>query len=1165
MNEVPIRILYVDDEPVLLNVGKLFLEKDGMIIVDTAVSIQDALDCINSTHYDVIVSDYEMQEMDGIQFLRHLKKMGNQTPFIVFTGRGREEVVIEALNCGADFYIQKGGAPKAQFTELSNKIRYAASRKRTENLLKESEERYRSVVEDQSEFICRFLPDGTHVFVNEAYCRYFEFDRKEIIGSKFKPKMPLKDNQNVGKLISSLTQNNPFVTIEQQIYLPDGSTRWQRWVDRAIFDTNGKLKEYQSVGRDITELKERELALNEKNYELRAAYEQIASAEEELRQQFEENKVATQALHESEKKFQGIVHGSPTPQFVIDKDHKIISWNKALEKYSRINAEEVLGTTFAWRAFYEKERPVMADLLIERNIDKIPLWYPGKYEHSKYVEEGYEATDFFPHMGTSGVWLFFTASTIKDSEGNIIGAVETLEDITDRKLNEESLKESEERYRTLVVSVNEAIILQEKTGEIVTWNTAAEKLFGVTAMEMVGHTQTGQKWKTIHEDGTEFLDSDHPSMYTLATGEAYKNVVMGITSADGRFSWVNINTSPLIRQGDSKPYAVIISLLDITERKKTEESLIESEELYRTVVENSYNAVYIYRDHHILFANKMAADLTGYTNEELLAMDIWVLVHPDDRIRLRESGKQRISGRNLPPNFTGRIIKKSGKVLDCEFFVNRILYQNQPAILGIIRDITEQKEIETALRKSQDNFRMVLDHLPDLVLVHRNGIIQYVNPAMIDTMGISPDQVMNKSIYDYITPEYHPRIAAAIQKRIETGLDDPYEIELLSHVRGRRIVLIRGSIIEFDNSPAILNVLTDITEQRHSQHALQQSEEKFRSYVENANDIIYSLTPDGIFTYVSPTWTDMLGHDSSEVVGKSFDAFIHINDLPACHEFVQQTLMSGEKKSGIEYRIRHKEGIWKWHTTTASPIRDSCGNIVSFLGICHDITERKRAEDTLRRANRQLNLLNGITRHDINNQLTMLQGYLSILEKKKDEPRFDEYFQKASIAAQRISSMIRFTKEYEQIGVHSPSWQNVHMLVNDVAKEAPLEYIKIKNDIPVSAEVFADPLFVKVCYNLMDNAIRYGGKITTIRFYVEECDEDKIIVCEDDGNGVPIEDKERIFERGYGKNTGLGLSLSREILGITGITICEKGEQGKGARFEITVPNGKWRFIENSL
>ena len=156
--------------------------------------------------------------------------------------------------------------------------------------------------------------------------------------------------------------------------------------------------------------------------------------------------------------------------------------------------------------------------------------------------------------------------------------------------------------------------------------------------------------------------------------------------------------------------------------------------------------------------------------------------------------------------------------------------------------------------------------------------------------------------------------------------------------------------------------------------------------------------------------------------------------------------------------------------------------------------------------------------------------------------------------------MIQFTKEYENIGVNAPVWQGCRTLVDTAAKEAPLGKVIVKNDLPAGQEVFADHLIGKVFYNLMDNAVRYGEKITTIRFSAEERDADHLIVCEDDGVGVLAEDKERIFERGFGKNTGMGLFLAREILSITGITIRETSEPGKGARFEITVPKGAWRM-----
>jgi len=221
--------------------------------------------------------------------------------------------------------------------------------------------------------------------------------------------------------------------------------------------------------------------------------------------------------------------------------------------------------------------------------------------------------------------------------------------------------------------------------------------------------------------------------------------------------------------------------------------------------------------------------------------------------------------------------------------------------------------------------------------------------------------------------------------------------------------------------------------------------------------------------------------------------------------------------------------------------------------------DRKRAEEALSQALKKLTLLSSITRHDIKNQLTILMGYLTILEQKQPDPARDECFGKVSTAAQRISAMIQFTKEYESIGVNAPVWQDCRTLVDAAAKQAPLGQVIVKNDLPAGTEVFADPLIVKVCYNLMDNAVRCGGKITTIRFSVQAAGDDHVVVCEDDGVGIPVEEKEKIFLRGFGKNTGLGLAIAREILDITGITIHETGEPGKGARFEMMVPKGAYR------
>jgi len=197
-----ISVLYVDDEEELLELGKLFLEKSGQFRVETVTSAHDAFRLLESTSFEAIVSDYQMPDMDGIAFLKAIRVEFPDLPFIILTGKGREEVVIEAFDNGADFYLQKGGKPTPQFLELGHKITAAVRRRQAEKALQESETHYRNVVEDQTEFIARFLPDCTHVFANEAYCRYFNKIKEEILGKKFKPDIPIMTRTVSGNIFS---------------------------------------------------------------------------------------------------------------------------------------------------------------------------------------------------------------------------------------------------------------------------------------------------------------------------------------------------------------------------------------------------------------------------------------------------------------------------------------------------------------------------------------------------------------------------------------------------------------------------------------------------------------------------------------------------------------------------------------------------------------------------------------------------------------------------------------------------------------------------------------------------------------------------------------------------------------------------------------------------
>jgi PAS domain S-box-containing protein len=228
-------------------------------------------------------------------------------------------------------------------------------------------------------------------------------------------------------------------------------------------------------------------------------------------------------------------------------------------------------------------------------------------------------------------------------------------------------------------------------------------------------------------------------------------------------------------------------------------------------------------------------------------------------------------------------------------------------------------------------------------------------------------------------------------------------------------------------------------------------------------------------------------------------------------------------------------------------------------GLKAEILERKRFEATLQLANRKLNTLSSITRHDILNQITAIVMYVSLAEEMVNDPVLLDHLKKIEQSTQMIQKQIRFARDYQDIGLNAPQWQNVKNTIMSAIAGLDLMSVRVENDVG-ALEIYTDLLLEKVFYNIVDNALRHGQTETKIRFSSQETQDGLTIFCQDDGVGVPASVKEGIFRREYYRNTGYGLFLAAEILSITGITIYETGEPGSGARFEIRVPKGIYRF-----
>ncbi|MDO9540056.1 MAG: ATP-binding protein [Methanocalculus sp.] len=222
------------------------------------------------------------------------------------------------------------------------------------------------------------------------------------------------------------------------------------------------------------------------------------------------------------------------------------------------------------------------------------------------------------------------------------------------------------------------------------------------------------------------------------------------------------------------------------------------------------------------------------------------------------------------------------------------------------------------------------------------------------------------------------------------------------------------------------------------------------------------------------------------------------------------------------------------------------------------LSEQQQTAEALHHANSKLKLLSSITRHDILNKTMTLRSYLELLREMNTTPDEAQYLSEVNNAASAIERHIEFTREYEQLGVRDPVW----FKLSDLSGEGVAGTIRINYECG-DVEIFADPMLEKVFSNLLDNTLRHSEKATEVRVHCTKKDSRLLIIWEDNGVGVPDNEKEQIFNQGFGKNTGYGLFLIREILEITGMDIHETGVYGEGARFEIVVPEGRFRIMND--
>ena len=606
-------------------------------------------------------------------------------------------------------------------------------------------------------------------------------------------------------------------------------------------------------------------------------------------------------------------------------------------------------------------------------------------------------------------------------------------------------------------------------------------------------------------------------------------------------------------------------------------ALRASEKKYRTIFENSgIPTIIIEKDAKISVSNNKFRQLVGFSQKEIEAKKKWTdFVAPEmvDKITDFLTGYSTMT-EQAPRHCSVRLIDKKKQ--------NRYVSINAAAIprsRRFIISFLENTNNSTKENESGYGTQMsgVIYNIPEPTFaIDRDGRIIAWNRAIEELTGILSPDVLGKGNSEHAIPFFRERrsmiidlIFASDQEIEKMGYR---EIQWTGNTLSAETTVItadgRSKIIREIASPVFnrsgepdgaIESITDFTGLKQRETALQDAESNYMIILENIASAIAIIDEDATISYINPEFEKIIGYVRDEVEGKKkWTEFVAPKELERMKKYEYECRINPKNATANNaFQFIRFDGQLRYGSLTMTPVPDTGRLILSLV----DTSDKVQEEDALQRANRKLNVFSCITRHEILNHLTVVKGYIELSREQVRDPAFLlRSFDKELAAANAIQKLMTFTRDYQNIGIQPPSWYNITGLIKIAASTVHMGSVSLSVDTD-RVEIYADHLFEKVFFHLIDNAIRYGRKIRNLQFFCVESFEELLVICEDDGIGIPPDAKEKIFNRQFFQNTGLDMYLSRQILSITGISIRETGIYGTGARFEIRVPKGAYRFI----
>ena len=874
-------------------------------------------------------------------------------------------------------------------------------------------------------------------------------------------------------------------------------------------------------------------------------------------------------LRESVEKYRNLIENT-FDGVIIHKDRIIVYANRtAVRMFGCTDAADLLGLSI-----FDVVHPAYRDIVTIRSEGALESVQMPR--HEQFLQR--DGTMFDVEVVASPIiW-----------EGSPAVQV-AIRDITEQKRAQEAIAEALELNRAVLNNAPVGILIFRATGQCIAANEAASKILGGTIEQLTAqnfHTLASWKQNGLYELAEKTLEE-----------HATSSVLTEITTTFGVHLWLNFILTSFM-SGDEQHLLTIID--NYTEQKQTETALRESESRYRSLVETTDTGfVIVDTDGRVVDANQKYVQLSGHRElAEILGRSVveWTAGYEKEK---NQKAVEQCAKDGFIRNFEVDYSDSSGSITPIEVNATVVQYGNTPRILTLCRDISDRRQAEQALRESEMFYRTIFETTGSAsVIIEKDTTIIYANEGFARMSGYAVTELEGKHRWtEFVVQEDLGRMQKYHHMRRETSGSVPSVYEFRFADRHGTVKYCICNVAIIPGTLRSIASLIDISDRVAAEQELQRKNQELKAAYEvlaangeelqhNYNHLIrkeqelrsaknyfegiYEGSPDLIFVHradgriidVNENVLTAFGLTTrEEAVSADPEAFSGMGyTAEMAMAYIRTALDEG--KADFDWVSRKKNG-------EEFPVEVRLRRITSLnedgvteprvLAIARDITERRIAEKALEEARKKLGLLNTLIIQDIQSMIFALSAYLQLANSNQEKAKVRSYAEKEAFLIHRIVSLLNFAKDYQEMGIHPPRWQDVNQVF--LFALSHLDSLKVSRDIRVGGlEVYADPLLEKAFFNLIENAFLHGRQVTEISLGAEEAKEGVLLVFRDNGVGIPEEEKTKIFERGYGKNTGLGLFLVREILSITGMTIRENGVEGQGARFEILIPKGAGRF-----